>query len=407
MRKFFSIVLLVSLSWGVVSSASDGQMLYDTLLNLRQTSGGSSSGGFVLPEPIFWAPFDDLANPLKLYRGTGALSFTRATTATYVHPTTGLVTTASAGQLRIEANGALIEGQRTNLLLWSRDMTNVAWTKTTMTAALDQTGEDGVANSASSLLATGANATCVQSLTQAANPFSASISIKRITGTGAVSISLDNGTISWVDVTSSLSTTGWYRAKVENQTLTNPILRLQLATSGDKVVVDYAGVEQGAFASSRIPATSTAVTRNGDELTAPTSGNVDGAVGTAVLQFDYSSNVIGGLIGLSTIATSTLANIRALGMEYHDGTNNAWTTYALPAVQLTPRKFGVKWGGVLTTGYLDGVKGVDATFDGAYPVGATMYIGRTKDHPQPFGHIKNLLIFNRALTDAEMQSITK
>src|SRR3989304_5819664 len=63
----------------------------------------------------FWAPFDDPDAPLTLNRGTGSLSFTRATTATYVHPTTGLITSAASGQLRIESAGALIEGQRTNL----------------------------------------------------------------------------------------------------------------------------------------------------------------------------------------------------------------------------------------------------------------------------------------------------
>src|SRR3972149_3393455 len=52
--------------------------------------------------------------------------------------------------------GLLIEGQRTNQILHSRDHTNAAWVKVTMTAAKDQVGEDGVANSASSLQATGA-----------------------------------------------------------------------------------------------------------------------------------------------------------------------------------------------------------------------------------------------------------
>ena len=60
----------------------------------------------------FYAPFDDPASPLRLLRGTGTLTFTRATTATYVHPGTGLVTVASAGQLRIETRGAFFEAAR-------------------------------------------------------------------------------------------------------------------------------------------------------------------------------------------------------------------------------------------------------------------------------------------------------
>lgn len=57
----------------------------------------------------FHVPFDDPAASLKTIRGAGAFTFTRAHdathTATYVHPGTGLVTTASADQLRVEADG--------------------------------------------------------------------------------------------------------------------------------------------------------------------------------------------------------------------------------------------------------------------------------------------------------------
>jgi len=104
--------------------ASDGQMVYDTTRYQRQTGGGGSSGGFVLPDPTFWAPLNDVNAPLKLYRGTGPVSSTRTTSATYVHPVTGLVTTATDNQLRIEGYGALFEGQRTNFLLWSRALSD-------------------------------------------------------------------------------------------------------------------------------------------------------------------------------------------------------------------------------------------------------------------------------------------
>lgn len=62
-------------------------------------------------------PFSDPANPLQAYGG--ALTFARAHDAThlatYVNPATGLVTDASADELRVEAAGALIESARTNL----------------------------------------------------------------------------------------------------------------------------------------------------------------------------------------------------------------------------------------------------------------------------------------------------
>ena len=61
--------------------------------------------------------------------------------------------------------GLLIEETRTNVVLHNRDLTNAAWVKTNMTAVKDQTGVDGVANSASKITATAANATVLQTIT--------------------------------------------------------------------------------------------------------------------------------------------------------------------------------------------------------------------------------------------------
>src|SRR5947207_15091579 len=57
-----------------------------------------------------------------------------------------------------DANGLyqprlLLEAAATNVVLWNRDVTNAAWVKVSVTPALDQVGLDGVANTASSLLA--------------------------------------------------------------------------------------------------------------------------------------------------------------------------------------------------------------------------------------------------------------
>lgn len=45
---------------------------------------------------IFHAPLNDPNNPLTVSTGNGAFTYTRASTATYIHPTTGLVTTSPA-----------------------------------------------------------------------------------------------------------------------------------------------------------------------------------------------------------------------------------------------------------------------------------------------------------------------
>src|SRR5579871_6199535 len=54
---------------------------------------------------------------------------------------------------------------RTNDALWSNDLTQSAWTKTNVTAALNATGPDNVANSASTITASAGNGTILQAIT--------------------------------------------------------------------------------------------------------------------------------------------------------------------------------------------------------------------------------------------------
>ena len=157
-------------------------------------------------------------------------------------------------------NGLLIEEARTNRLLWCRDATQTQWVKTDITAAKDQTGIDGVANAASSLLATADGGTCIQTNTLALGSRTGSVYLKRLTGTGTVQVSLDGTTWSTVD----LSDTEWRRI-VLSGTVTNPVVGVRLATSGDAVAMDYGQVEDGAFATSPILTTVASATRSSDE----------------------------------------------------------------------------------------------------------------------------------------------
>jgi hypothetical protein len=105
----------------------------------------------------------------------------------------------------------LVEEARTNLLLWSSDLTQAAWTPTNLTAAKTATGPDGVANSASTLTATAANAFARQPITSASAARITSMFVKRRTGTGAVYLSQGQTTGSELVVngTFSTDTTGW------------------------------------------------------------------------------------------------------------------------------------------------------------------------------------------------------
>lgn len=188
----------------------------------------------------------------------------------------GIVRTAAANVPRIEfvdldadgireTPGLLLEGSRVNVVLHNRDLTNAAWTKTNVSAVKDQTGVDGVASSASRITASAGNGTCLQSVTLASSQRLQSCYIKRLVGSGNIDMTTDNGS-TWTTVT---VTSSWTRVKIPAQTLANPILGFRIVTNADSVAIDYVQNETGAFESSVIAVTTTAVTRAGDLLTAP------------------------------------------------------------------------------------------------------------------------------------------
>lgn len=164
-----------------------------------------------------------------------------------------------------ETPGLLLEGSRINIVLHNRDLTNAAWTKTNVTAVKDQTGIDGVASSASKITATSANGTCLQAITTGSTQRAQFAYVKRITGSGTINMTMDNGS-TWTVVT---VTAAWTKVTIPPQTLANPTVGFRIVTSGDAIAVDYVQNEAGAFESSPLATTTGAVTRAADSLTLP------------------------------------------------------------------------------------------------------------------------------------------
>ncbi len=189
-----------------------------------------------------------------------ACTCTRASAA-YYRNRAGLLTSVAINILRTGDMGALVEGSRTNVVLQNRDLTNAAWTKSNCTAAKDQTGPDGVTNSASSLTATAGNGTCLQSITLASSARFQSAFVKRLTGSGAIQMTTDNGT-TWVEV---FPTTNWDQLFIPTQTLANPTVGFRVVTSGDAIAVDFVQNENGDTGpTSPIETAGVAVTRSAD-----------------------------------------------------------------------------------------------------------------------------------------------
>jgi hypothetical protein len=198
------------------------------------------------------------------------ITFTRASNAGYFNAA-GLWTIAGSNVPRFDHHpttltprGLLVEPQRTNLLLWNRDLTNAAWTASNVTVAKTATGIDGVANSASQLTATSDNGTVLQGVTSGSAARATSAYVRRVSGSGTVRVTQNGGT-NWTDV---VVTSSWTRVGPASATITNPSVGFQLATSGDVIEVDYVQLENGNIPSSAILTTTASATRAVDNIIA-------------------------------------------------------------------------------------------------------------------------------------------
>lgn len=387
---------------------------------LQQTSSVGGLGG-LLNSAEFIAAFRDLGNgavDLALDRGTGPATFTRATAAS-TKLSTGLwkldVASGTARSFYFGMNtavgaygGYLAEGARTNLCLQSRDLSNASWTKVNTTGAKDQTGIDGVANSASSLTATLGGGTCLQTITEAPTDSTLSLFIKRITGTGTITIQQGASTS---EISAQVNSTTYTQVSLD-ATVLNPSIGITLGTNGDKIAVDCVQFENGAFASTPIPTTTVAVTRNADVLTYPTSGNVSGTIGAAYAEFTTSDTLTtsertilggtpsGGLVYMNNGAGNPLST--------NDGTTEISYGLNINAPVTTPKKACVSWAGTSINAALSGTLGTAQTSDGNLSFGASIAIGIDDvGLVRPlFGTVKNVRLWARQLPDAAIVVLT-
>lgn len=374
------------------------------------------------PSPQFAISLADAgagAINLTPWIGTGAATFTRATVAT-CWDANGLLLTVATGVARSTYTelvggtylGFLSEEARTNTCIQNRDFTNAAWVKTTMTAAKDQVGIDGTANSASSLLATGANATAAQTVTIAAvnRPFS--VYVKRLVGTGNIDLAQDGAAFT----TQSVANDGlWHRVTLVASQL-NPVLTIRLATNADKIAVDYAMLDDSGgaartFPLSPIATVAAAVTRNVDVLTFQAAGNILGAAGTVAYDAtipDVDAATTRGAWGTGAGNNRATANAIVSGSafpRFQYGTGAAVVS-AISTLAVTPNatiRTVDRWS---TDGAIF-ANGANKVTNATAPVitpGATIDVGQGSAVPLN-GAIKNFRVWQIALPDSQIASL--
>lgn len=271
------------------------------------------------------------------------------------------------------------------------------------------TGLDNVANSASRLTAAGNDATIMQLLTAATGTRTTSAFIKRISGTGTVSITRNGGT-NWTDVTSQLVSGTWIPVALTSDVGANPTVGIKMGTSGDVIEVDGFQDENGAWRTSPILTTTAAVTRNADALSYASAFDVTQGTVLCSLRSDVPVGSGSEIYALSSESTARFvywASTRErTSMAAYDSTTIISANTG-SSINTGIRKRGVRWGADFLA-CSDGVIGTAGAFDGSMGSSAILRVGcDSSGGSQLSGPIREVHIWPTSLTDVQMQQVTK
>lgn len=304
---------------------------------------------------------------------------------------------------------------RTNSLLHARDLSNAAWVKVNCTGVKDAVGSDGVTNSASTMTATGANATVLQTIVLAAAARSYSVKLKRKTGSGTVSICRDG--VTFTDITAQINSSTYTTVKIENTSVLNPVCGIKLATSGDAVYVDWNQDEAGAFITPAINTTTVAVARNSNLLTY-TGADVS-LLKTLACTFAYPA-VVNSATNYTVIElddgslTSNSVVMRVLGDQLklqtftYSGTVAQSSSTHTNALSSANHKCAITWP---TNGIISDVDGGDFKTDAVNtpPVGlTTLRVGNNSSSNQHNnGPVNHIYGWTRNLSQSELGAVDR
>lgn len=335
-------------------------------------------------------------------------SFARASAA-YGTTQGGVLQSFASGVPRITDKGLLPEAAATNLCLYSGDQTNAAWTATNMTVAMNAVGPDGVANSAATLTATAGNATLTQSFTIASAVKDFSFYMRRVTGSGNIDMTLDNGT-GW---TTKTLTTQWQRFDI-TQTLANPVIGVRIVTNGDVIEVYGSGLEATGYATSYIPTTTASVTRAADVISIGSITGLDYPL-TLFAEFERASDT-GATETLFSVDDGDATDRAELYVSSADGTRlhvrtasvlNADISLGAATSVGTIYKAAMRVAANDVNGARNGVAGTVDTTVTVPATPARILIGSNATPTYAHAYLRRLAIFPSAYTDAQLQELTR
>lgn len=393
--------------------------------------------------------------PLTNYAFADLITFTRASTGTFVGRN-GLIQTAAINTPRFDFDpvtlaplGLLIEEQRTNLMLYSQEFDNAAWTKTDATVTTNAaTSPDGT-SSADKLVAT-AVSTNAHQVGQTVNfvagtaysmtcymrageyafgnlllPSAAFTSNQVGTfdltnglasvSVGTPTVSISNAGNGWwrVSIVATATTTAAGGATIRvNSTYSNNVYTGD-GTSG--IYVYGAQIEAGAFATSYIPTVAAQVTRSRDavSMTGTDFSNwYNSNQGTFIASFtvrqssvvlvandgtfnnrlpQMSIGSVSGYENFIVAGGTVVATLNPAGTHTFGTTANVSVAYAVNNYA------AVANGGTVVT-----------DTSGALPTGINaLNIGSFQNGSTPMnGYLRSIIYYPTRLTDAQLQALT-
>lgn len=380
-----------------------------------------------------------LKNSLAMRSGTGSVTFSRASTATYIDRY-GVLKTAGIDVPRFEKEGYLNEGNSTNLFSYSNQFEQ--WSTQNSAITQNVTGPDGVANSAYHFYKTTTGSEeniyiSYFSLT-AGTTYTASIfaqkaedSIIRIMypsfffsdGTSRdLSYNFDTGVLTdqnnnLQDKNVQILANGWVRLSMTFTVTTSDRKYVNVIYSysstdktGNGVNIYGAQLEALPFTTSYISTTSSTVTRAADMLSATLEGNFPSVYDsrTVIADFDIKGKKDGdwsSIIAINSNGDGALIFGYGDGTDFHchGGKNTNMLAYTyIPFDTVTKRICAISDSknnqtSIYKNGVLLAKESRLQQYNDLGDTASSIMIGRLW-----YGHITNLRIYDRALTAYEV-----
>ena len=281
---------------------------------------------------------------------------------------TSNVVTEAAGPLLADMPWLVGQSEQTCSTLYSVDFTDAAWVKVNGTAAKDAVGLRSDANGASTLTATSANATFIQTITAASGEHATRFFVRRKTGTGAIELTVDGGS-TWTAITIDADYDDY---QIDQAAVTNPGFGLRIVTSGDEVEVGsgqghLTATKESIRRASPIFTEGSTVTITASDLSLDDANHSD-TQGCYFLEFRNA--------GLNGVNTGGLIGLGASGRLVYTDAANRFRAHCGSAATLGPvvtlaaddteYKIGMAYGDSNFRTNTDNSWGAEAAYDGSF-----------------------------------------